>query len=212
MQPVWSFLSCGPSVCSRKSAQSSNVALCGQLMRTGQRAHRPRVERHSEDWPPKTPIATPIRNYGQGPGFLAPCRLAGSDPHFGGLPTIRPGGSPNFQDALFGRRWRRKESRKQSGAGENDFRCRAFRYLLPYRDGTWLGPCCIGKAFRIAADRVNRDTRHCTPEEQVKSPHEIGAKPNPARHRHTQTQGKHAEENTRPQKLRGSLLCRLACS
>src|SRR4029077_8462553 len=68
------------------------------------------------------------------------------------------------------------------------------RDTLPRRDLAW--PCCIGKALRIAADRVNRDTRHCTPEKHVKSPHEIGAKPIPARYRHTQTEGKHAEENT----------------
>ena len=46
---------------------------------------------------------------------------------------------------------------------------------------------CIGKAFRIAENRVNRNTRNCAPEDHAKHPDEIGANPNEARHRHTQT-------------------------
>ncbi len=104
-----------------------------------------------------------------------------------------------------------QESRKQSGAGGKRFSSQSVPLFvaLPRRDLAW--PCCIDKALRIAANRVNRNSRHCTPEEQVKSLHEIGAKPIPARHRHTETEGKHAEENTRPQKLSCSLLCNLAC-
>src|SRR6478672_6114380 len=71
--------------------------------------------------------------------------------------------------------------------------------------------CCIGKAFRIAENRVNRNARHCTPENHIEQRYEIGAKPNEARHRHAQTEGKHAEENTSPQKLSCSLVCNLAC-
>jgi len=94
---------------------------------------------------------------------------------------------------------------------EDDSPPRGFSRRRPLRiSGFHI--CCIGKAFGITADRVNRDTRHCTPEKQAKSPHEIGAKPIPARHRHTQTEGKHAEENTRPQKLTCSFLCNLGCS
>ena len=82
---------------------------------------------------------------------------------------------------------------KAGEGGENDFRFAGRSVIccrdpLPSRD--LACPCCIGKVFRIAADRVNRDTRHCTLEKQVKSPHEIGAKPIPARYRHTQTEGK----------------------
>jgi hypothetical protein len=72
----------------------------------------------------------------------------------------------------------------------------------------WLWPS-IGKAFRVAADRVNRNTRDCAPENHVKSPQEIGARPNEAKHCQSKTRGKHAEENTRPQECRCALLCAL---
>ena len=80
---------------------------------------------------------------------------------------------------------------------------------LPRRDLAW--PCCIGKAFRIAENRVNRNARNCAPEDRAKHPDEVSDKPNEARHRHTQTEGKHAEENTGPQKLSCSIVCNLAC-
>ena len=41
--------------------------------------------------------------------------------------------------------------------------------------------------------------------------HEIGARPNVARHCHAKREGKHAEEDTRPQKLSCSIVCNLAC-
>jgi hypothetical protein len=78
---------------------------------------------------------------------------------------------------------------------------------ISYRDGIWLGPAASARRFRIAADRVNSNTRDCTPEDQAKSPQEIVAIPKEARHLHTETQGNHAEENALPKERRCALIC-----
>jgi hypothetical protein len=71
-------------------------------------------------------------------------------------------------------------------------------------------PYRVGKALRVAVDRASRNSRDCAPENQAKCPYEIWIEHNEARQCHTKTQGHHAEENTRPEKLGCLILCSLA--
>jgi hypothetical protein len=63
----------------------------------------------------------------------------------------------------------------------------AAKKLAAVSVGRLAWASCIGKAFRIAENRVNRNARNCAPEDRANHPDEIGAKQNIARHRHTPT-------------------------
>jgi hypothetical protein len=99
----------------------------------------------------------------------------------------------------------RGETKRSSSQGVPLFCCHD---PLSRRHLAW--PRCIGKAFRITENRVSRNTRNSAPEDHAKSPNEIGAIPKVARNLYTQTQGNHAEDNTRPQESRCTLPCSLA--
>ena len=77
----------------------------------------------------------------------------------------------------------------------------SFTALITLAGSDLARACCIGKAFRIAEERINRNTRNCAPEDLGKSRQENGAKPNEARHRNPKSEGNKAEVNTRPRRL-----------
>jgi hypothetical protein len=69
---------------------------------------------------------------------------------------------------------------------------------------------CIGKAFRIAENRVNPNARERSEPNRAKCPHEVRGVQNERRQCDSKTKRKHAEEDTRPQELICMLLCLLA--
>ena len=80
-----------------------------------------------------------------------------------------------------------------------------LRESLPRCDLAW--PYCIGKAFRIAENRVNPNARERSKPNRAKCPREVRRVQNERRHRDTKTKRKHAEEDTRPQELICMFLC-----
>jgi hypothetical protein len=84
----------------------------------------------------------------------------------------------------------------------------ALRESLPRCDLAW--PYCIGKAFRIAENRVNPNARERSEPNRAKCPRKVRGAQNERRHCDTETKRKHAEKDTRPQELICMLLCSLA--